>query len=201
MSRLEELFKQSKSFQEFQKQYINHFLEKVQVVNELDLESTVNTLWDTYQKGNKILFAGNGGSAANASHFATGIGYVSRSWDNPIRCVSLNDNPILLTSLSNDHGYERVFERQVQVLGEEGDLLVVLSVSGNSLNIIKAVQEAKKRGLKTIGLFGHDGGRLCSMVDQSIVTPTEDLQLGVAEDIHMIIGHLIAYYLEFKLKN
>lgn len=133
--------------------------------------------------GGTIFFAGNGGSAADAQHLATeyvGVG---------IRALSLAADSSVVTALGNDFGFEAAFARQVEALGRKGDLLVVHSTSGNSPNVVEAVEAAKRCGLVTVGLTAKGGGEVAKAVDVSVVVPTEET--GLAQEVHMAIGHMI----------
>jgi len=140
----------------------------------------------------QIFVFGNGGSAANASHFATDLGKLaSDKVGKRFRVLSLNDNVGWLTALANDYAYEDVFIGQLQNYGKPGDLAVGLSVSGNSLNCVKALEWAKKNGLHTIALVGAGRGRMAEIAEQVIVI--NDTHYGRVEDAHMGICHMACY--------
>ena len=140
---------------------------------------------------NVVYVVGNGGSATTASHMATDLGVGSLRRSNPVRCISLVDNPGVLTATSNDLDFSSVFSQQIKLLGRRGDVLICFSASGNSVNLIKAVEEAKKIGVLTIGITGFDGGRLKDLCDISIHTPTKVGSYGVVEDIHSTVSHVL----------
>ena len=140
------------------------------------------------RKGNKILIAGNGGSAADAQHIAAE--YVSRfEFDRPgLAAIALTTDTSALTAIGNDYGYEFVFSRQLEALGREGDVFIGISTSGNSKNVIKAVESAKKLGVITVALCGA-GGQLKSLCDHALCMPsthTPRIQEG-----HGLVGHII----------
>ena len=140
----------------------------------------------------QIFVFGNGGSAANASHFATDLGKGSSDkLGKRFRVLSLNDNVSWMTALGNDYAYEDVFVRQLMNYGKAGDLVMVMSVSGSSPNIVKAVEWAKKNGLHTIALVGGKRGKLTELADQTIVI--NDTHYGRVEDAHMGICHMLCY--------
>ena len=168
---------------------------------KIDFNPLYDSILKCHKRGGKILIMGNGGSAANASHMATGISYVTRNWDNPIAAIAIGMDSILTSSLANDHGYENVFLRQLQVLLSEKDLVIGISVSGNSPNVVKAMEYAAHREVETFLLAGHDGGLLAKTCPHKIVISQNDCLYGLTEDVHMIIGHIIAYYLEFNFKS
>ena len=148
------------------------------------------------QTGNAVFFIGNGGSAATASHFANDISVGTRTGDGkPFRAISLTDNVAVMTALANDEGYEKMFVDQLKVHMRDGDALVAISASGNSLNVIAAVEYAKSRGATIVGLTGFDGGKLRELSDISLHVPTARGEYGPVEDLHMIFDHLIGSFL------
>jgi phosphoheptose isomerase len=143
----------------------------------------------------KIFVMGNGGSAATASHIATDWSKTAERPGKPLmRCISLNDNAAFMTAIGNDLGYEQLFVRQLENLLESGDVVVLISGSGNSPNIIAAAQYAKARNATVIGLTGFSGGELHRSAD--IVFHVDSDQYGVIEDMHMALGSVIAFYLK-----
>lgn len=149
--------------------------------------------------GGKILITGNGGSAADASHFA-GEMIVRLSSDKnrqSLPAIALSVDPAVMTAAANDYGYERIFSRQVEGLGNKGDMLFVMSTSGNSPNIIKAVQTAESQGMITVGLLGGTGGKLAGMVDRAIVIPHPSTQR--IQEEHIFIIHLLVGLVESDL--
>lgn len=153
-----------------------------------------------HAEGAQVLVAGNGGSASTASHLAcdlakTVLGTAPTTRASRFRVVSLADNVALLTAWANDEGYDTVFAEQVKMLGRVGDVLVVISVSGSSPNIIAAVRAARERGVDTIGLLGCDGGEAMGLVDDGIIVPCHDY--GHVESAHLVIAHLLTEW--FKL--
>lgn len=153
-------------------------------------ETIVNTL----RNGGKVLIAGNGGSAADAQHIAGE--FVSRfHYDRPgLAAIALTTDTSILTAIGNDYGYERLFSRQVQALGREGDVFIGISTSGNSANVIAAFEEAQKLKLTTIGFTGITGGKMANMCDITLRMPsteTPKIQEG-----HIAIGHIICGLVE-----
>ncbi len=140
---------------------------------------------------NVVYVIGNGGSATTASHMATDLGVGSLRRKNPVRCISLVDNSGVLTATSNDIDFVSVFTQQIRLLGRPGDILVCFSASGNSPNLIEAVQLAKKLDIFTVGITGFDGGQLKNICDFRIHIPTRIGSYGIVEDIHSSVSHLI----------
>lgn len=139
-----------------------------------------------------VFIAGNGGSAATASHFANDLGKAARpAGRRPFRVMSLADNVSWLTALGNDEGYERVFTGQLENLATSGDVLIVISASGNSPNLVSAVALARQRGVETIGVLGFDGGALLGMVDEAVWIRTEVGQYGITETAESLVCDLV----------
>lgn len=146
------------------------------------------------ERGATIFLIGNGGSAATASHMATDFGVGSTHVQPPFRVVGLTDNAAVVTAVGNDHGYAEVFARQLRVLAEPGDLLVAISASGNSPNLVEAFQVAAELSVKTAAITAFDGGRLRQLADVSLHVETEIGEYGPAEDIHLILNHALSLF-------
>lgn len=157
------------------------------------VERVAQRLRRARDEGATIYVAGNGGSASTAAHFVNDLGKATkRSGRMPVRVMGLADNVPWLTALGNDEGYERVFAGQLENFAKPGDVLVVISASGNSTNLVRAVDLAKARGVSTIGLLGFDGGVLKAMTDEAIHIPTEKGAYEVVEDCHHAVCHALA---------
>jgi D-sedoheptulose 7-phosphate isomerase len=174
-----------------------NYLELVQgLVRNLDLKAVLRVgarLQQVRDSGATIYVAGNGGSAATSSHWANDLGKAARrSGANPIRVVSLGDHLSWVSALANDEGFERIFAGQLENLARPGDLLVVISASGNSPNLIEAVQTARSLGMSTVGFLGFDGGALRSLVDDQVWVQSPKGLYGPVEDVHHIICHVLA---------
>ena len=149
---------------------------------------------ETYKKGGKILAAGNGGSAADAQHLVAEL--VSRFYfDRPgLPAIALTTDTSILTAVGNDYGYEHVFSRQVEALGSEGDILIAISTSGNSTNVLKALTMAKTKKIKTIGLTGQNGGKMAALCDYCICVPSQDTPR--IQEGHTLIAHTLCAVIE-----
>ena len=152
---------------------------------------------DALRAGHKILFAGNGGSAADAQHLAGEL--VSRfNYDRPgLPAFALTTDTSVLTAIGNDYGYERLFARQVEAVGQAGDVLIAISTSGRSPNILEALRVARAKGLTTVGLTGAGGGRMPEFCDHVLRTPS-DATPRIQEG-HIAIGHTICYLIEGQI--
>ena len=156
------------------------------------LSRIVMVLQRARQTGATIYIAGNGGSAATASHWANDLGKATKSRRQlPVRVMSLNDNVSWMTALANDEGYERVFTGQLENFAKAGDVLIVISASGNSKNLVEAVELARQRSMTTVALLGFDGGILKGRVDECLWLPTERGAYGVVEGMHGMICHVL----------
>jgi D-sedoheptulose 7-phosphate isomerase len=146
-------------------------------------------------QGRQVFVLGNGGSAATASHWATDLSKTAEvKGKAPIRAISLTDNVSFITAIGNDLSFDDIFSRQLENLLEPGDLVILISGSGNSKNLIKAAEFARSKGAKTAALLGFDGGRLKDMVALSLIVNSD--QYGVIEDLHMGIGHILTFYIK-----
>lgn len=175
--------------------YIQYLQSVLQRVDPAEIGHFIETLLDARRRGATVFFIGNGGSAATASHFANDLAFGTNDYEQPLRVLSLTDNVPVLTALGNDFGYEEVFVRQLRVMGKPNDVLVAISASGNSPNLIKAFDHALAVGIKTVAITAFDGGKMRAMADSGVHVPTEPKEYGPAEDVHMILDHLVGSYL------
>ena len=186
---------------DFSRSYFNYLK---QVMDRVDLSSIrrfIEALLDARERGAMIFFVGNGGSAATASHFANDLAIGTNDYSRPFRALSLTDNNAVITALGNDFGYDQIFSRQLRVQAKRGDLLVAISASGNSPNLLSAIDYAKSAGIKTIAITAFDGGKMKIMADDGIHIPTAPKEYGPAEDMHMVLDHLVGAYLMRYVKN
>ncbi len=184
--------------------YIEGFSAVLQSVPTDDVRAVIDEMQAAFERGSRIFIAGNGGSAATASHLAcdlakTVLGSDHRSQPRRFRVTSLTDNVPLLTAWGNDVGYDHVFAEQLRNLGDSGDLLIVITCSGNSANILEVVSAAKSLGMSSIGLLGCAGGRVGPMLDHSVVVPCDDF--GFIEDAHMLLTHVITAHFKSMLSD
>lgn len=158
---------------------------------------SVQSMVHTFQQGGKVLFCGNGGSAADAQHLAaelSGRFYTDRP---PLYAEALHVNSSFVTAVANDFGYDRVFARMLQAAGKKGDVLVAISTSGNSPSILEAIQVAKDNQLTIIGLTGKTGGKMANLCDVLMNVPSEDTPR--IQEAHILIGHIICQGVEAKM--
>jgi len=149
------------------------------------------------QAGNKLLFCGNGGSAADSQHLAAELTGRFIQDRRPLAAMALSTDTSALTCIANDYTFDEVFARQVQALGRAGDVLVAISTSGNSRNVIRAVEEARKLGMPVLGLLGRDGGALKPMCDLALVVPSP--VTARIQEAHILIGHTLCGLIEQQL--
>jgi len=154
---------------------------------------------ETINNGGKILLFGNGGSAADAQHIAAELSGRYKRDRRGLPGIALTTDTSVLTAVGNDYGYERVFDRQVEALAREGDLLIGISTSGNSKNVLRALSLGQNMGCKTIGLSGKDGGALNDFCDVNIVVPSDDTPR--IQEMHIMIGHIICQAIDDSLKG
>lgn len=185
--------------------YARNYLENLsEILKKIDAQAVarfVVMLLEARERGAMIFFMGNGGSAATASHFANDLVIGTRSPGKPFRVLSLTDNMATLTALANDFGFDEIFVRQVKALGRPGDVLVGISASGNSANLVHAFEHAACAGIKTFALTAFDGGKMRKMADDGIHVPTARGDYGPAEDAHLILDHLVVSYLSRRINQ
>ena len=179
--------------------HIEHYLSELKItLDPIDLKAVQQArewVGEIRSEGRQLFLCGNGGSAATASHLANDLGK-GASYGRPqasrFRVVALTDNVPWMTALANDVGYEAIFAEQLRNLGQAGDLLIAISGSGNSPNVLNAVQVAREQGMRTIGWCGFGGGKLATAVDLPVVVSSQ--HMGRVEDVHAIMMHLVCYY-------
>ncbi len=178
----------------FVPEYIDGFVRVLDSIDQHDIQNVIDRIVSAYREGRQLFIAGNGGSAATASHAATDFGktMLGRHVDplaRRFRVISLVDNLALLTAYGNDVGFDSIFAEQLRMLAHPDDVLMVISASGNSPNIIEALDAARELGVGTIGLLGCDGGQALSRTDHAVTV--RSAQFGYIEDAHVVIMHLI----------
>jgi D-sedoheptulose 7-phosphate isomerase len=186
----------------FARSYIRSLKSALDAIDQARLSAIVDVLWQCYQNDRQIFFIGNGGSAASASHLATdlvkgALGHRGDAPARPVRASSLTDNLALVSAWANDVGYDDVFVGQLRPHLRPSDVIIAISASGNSPNILRAVRFAREAGATTIALSGIGGGALAEAADLSLVVDSN--HYGVVEDVHMQIGHIICYYFRQRI--
>ncbi|SFV67372.1 Phosphoheptose isomerase 1 [hydrothermal vent metagenome] len=162
-----------------------------------NIETASEMLTDTLKKGNKVLLCGNGGSAADAQHIAAELTGRYKSERKGLPGIALTTDTSALTAIGNDYGYARVFDRQVEALANEGDLLIGISTSGNSANVLSALKTAKAHGCTTIGFSGHTGGAMNEICDINLVVPSDDTPR--IQEMHILFGHTLCQIVDNEL--
>lgn len=174
---------------------------KLKILSEcsVDIISAADLIIKAFKNGNKLLLCGNGGSAADCQHIAAElIIRLSHKIKRPaLPAIALTTDTSFLTAGGNDIGFENVFARGVEGLGNKGDVLLGISTSGNSINIIKAIEMAKSKEMKTVAFLGGNGGKIKSMIDKSIVIPTANVQR--IQEGHITVSHIICEIIEEEL--
>jgi D-sedoheptulose 7-phosphate isomerase len=180
---------------EFARGYLEYLQAVLRRIDPAEIGNLIRTLLDARDRAAAIFFIGNGGSAATASHFANDLSIGTNEYDKPFRAFSLTDNVPILTAIGNDFGYEEIFVRQLRALGKSGDVLIGISASGNSPNLLKAFEYAKSIGIGTVAITAFDGGKMKQMASQGVHVPTDLKEYGPAEDAHLVLDHLVSAYL------
>jgi D-sedoheptulose 7-phosphate isomerase len=180
--------------------YINRLRLAIDNLPHDRLQALGEMLFRAYRNEKQVFTVGNGGSASTASHMAADLGkntigpHMQR-----FRILSLNDNAAIVTALANDLGYENIFSEQLVNLIRPGDLLVVVSASGNSPNVLKAIDYARNQCAEVVGILGFDGGKAAELADLAVVVPSDDY--GVVEDVHLVINHILVDYFKARLAD
>lgn len=162
--------------------------------NTGDIEEASKLIERSLNEGNKIMIAGNGGSAADSQHFAAEFVGRYKVERRGLPCIALTTDTSIITAWTNDYGFETLFARQIEALGRKGDVFIGISTSGNSPNIIKAMEKAKELGMKTVSLLGKDGGKLKEMADVNIIIKNNDTPR--IQECHITVLHIIAELLD-----
>jgi len=165
--------------------------------NSEQIAAVVKLIAKAFREGHKVILFGNGGSATDASHIAAE--FVNRFLIErpPLPAIALNTDPAVLTSIGNDYGYDQVFSKQLAALGCEGDVVIGISTSGNSANVIKAMAVAKKNHMKTVILTGGTGGKLANVADHTFIVPSK--HTPHIQETHITLGHIICQMVDEEL--
>ena len=186
---------------DYKKDIQNYLDEEINILKKIDVsmvDAAIHLLEETRKKNGKVYVFGNGGSSATASHFQNDFNKgVSERIIQKYRFICLNDNVATLMAIANDNGFENVFFQQLEDKLEKNDICIAISGSGNSENVIKAVEYAKNVGNRVIGLTGYKGGMLRELADVSLHVPIDNMQ--ITEDVHLIYNHMMMYILFNKL--
>ena len=183
------------SLSEYVKDYRQRLFDLFDSIDIDVLEQLITTIIEAFKNRNTLYIAGNGGSAATASHMQADFCFFVRYFSNfRPKVRALTDNIPLMTAIGNDNSFDDVFVEQMKGNFEEGDVLLAISASGNSPNVVKATQFAKQLGGKTISFVGFTGGKLKDISDVALYTPNAEGDYGPIEDLHMILDHLIVNY-------
>lgn len=187
-------------FEEPIKNYLNVLQNTISSLDSAEIDNFLDVLMNVYNNGSTIFIFGNGGSAATASHFATDLNKgISYGLEKRFRVMALTDNFSTVSAYSNDTSYDDVFVEQMKNFIKPGDLVIGISGSGNSKNVIKAIEYANLLGNTTVGITGYDGGKLRKLAGHSVNANINDMQ--ISEDIHMILGHLTMKVLNGIIRN
>jgi len=166
-------------------------------VSALQIEQAARLMIEALKKGNKVMFCGNGGSAADAQHLAGELVGRFLKERKALPGIALSTDSSILTCLSNDYSFDIVFARQVEALAQPGDIVFGLSTSGNSKNVLEAFKKAKEKKCLTIGLLGNDGGQIAKFSDVAITVPSKETPR--VQESHIMIGHILCALIEDEL--
>lgn len=199
---LDEMLTAARSPQEFASIYLRYVAVLLGQLDPSEIAAFVDRLERARREGRTVFLAGNGGSAATASHMAIDLGVADRfGTPGPLRALAVTDSTPMLTAIANDFSYADVFVRQIEVHYRPGDVLVAISASGNSPNVVAAAEWVKTRGGVVLGLTGFDGGRLKVLCDVAVHVRTPGGEYGPVEDAHLILDHLVTLWLRRNAGN
>ena len=180
--------------------YLNSLQSAIESLSVQDVRSVIDLIMQAYEKDQQIFVIGNGGSASTASHFACDLGKGTIvPGQRRLRILSLTDNVAMMTAWANDASYDDMFVEQLKNLLNPGDLVIGISASGNSANVLKGVEHAREQGCPTAGLTGFGGGKLAQITDVNVVVDSDDY--GPVEDIHMILDHVFRAWIHEELSS
>jgi D-sedoheptulose 7-phosphate isomerase len=185
----------------FSDEYLEYLTTLIAQLDRSAISQFADLLLQSRENKTTTFFLGNGGSASTATHFVNDVSLGSRQFEKPFRAISLCDNQAVITAIANDDGYENIFLQQLQTLATAGDTIVCISASGNSKNLIKAIEYARENNIYVVGLTAFDGGYLKENCDLNIHVPTKIGEYGPAEDLHMVICGLVGSYFRAKFLN
>ncbi len=201
MNQLEKIYRETPKISPYAKGYLEYLKEVLGKLDEAPIAAFTESLLKARDRGARIFFIGNGGSAATASHFANDLSIGTQSWKRPFRVISLTDNLAVITAIANDRSYDDIFLEQLKAQLSPGDVVVAISASGNSPNVVKAIEYANTQGAVTVGLTGFDGGKLRQISQIGIHSETNKGEYGPVEDVHLIVNHLIGSFLMLSCRS
>jgi D-sedoheptulose 7-phosphate isomerase len=184
------------------KSYLHFVQREIEKLDLAQINAMADAIYKRYQENRFVFIIGNGGSGANASHFCEDLGKSTvKDFESQkrLKVLSLTDNTPYILAWANDTSYDRVFVEQLKNFGEKGDLLIAISGSGNSPNVLKAVEWAKAHGIETFGVTGFGGGKLRTLADKQLHAPTDDM--GVVESLHQIAFHYVLDNVYGRINN
>lgn len=181
-------------FQAFSKDYVHRLKRALDLLPAEPLEALAHSLMTAWKQRRQVFIFGNGGSAGNAIHLANDFLYgISKELGHALRVTALPANSAVITCLANDQGYDGIFFRQLAVLAEPGDVAIALSGSGNSPNILRALEHCAANGIKSFAVLGYSGGKAKALASHAIHVPVDDMQ--ISEDLQVVVGHLMMQWL------
>ena len=202
MNDLSDIYNGCKSVKEYSNRYLNFMSNLFSTIDLSRIDKVIDIFLQARKKEKTIFLIGNGGSAATCSHFSEDLSLGTYSEGiKPFKTISLTDNTPYITALGNDIGYDNVFLGQLRCLLTKEDVVVGISGSGNSPNLIKALEYANLKGAITIGILGFDGGKMKNLCKHNLIIKTKKGMYGPVEDMHLIIEHIICTYLMYKIKE
>jgi D-sedoheptulose 7-phosphate isomerase len=203
MNQLNQAYKEVSTMGQYSRKYFSYLGKVLESIDENEINKLGEAFESARENGNTIFVAGNGGSATTATTMANDIGFdilKKTGTDKPFKVLSLVDNNSVITAIANDVSYDDVFINQLKIHYRPGDIIILISASGNSANILKAAEWVKSKGGAIIGFLGFTGGKLMEFCDVKIHVKSEPGEYGPVEDAHLIMNHILAHWFQNKLK-
>lgn len=200
MSRVEELFNEAASAAEFAGDYLGYLTEVLRALDAEAIGRVATLLVQAARHDRAVYLVGNGGSAATACHMANDLVSSTRGSERGLRAHSLAADLAVITAIANDLGYDQIFVEQLRGRLKPGDVVIAISASGGSANVLRAVEYANEAGAVTVGFTGFDGGRLKELVSMGVHVPTAVGDYGPVEDAHIALDHILGSYLRLRLR-
>ncbi|MFH1727673.1 MAG: SIS domain-containing protein [Pseudomonadota bacterium] len=202
MNKLDQIYSGLQSGADYAKAYVSLLSDFLGNLDFAAIDKVITLLLDARKNEKTIFFIGDGGSAATASHFCEDLGLGAYcNGKLPFKALSLTDNMPYITALGNDEGFEHIFTGQLRTMLNAGDVVIGISGSGNSANLVKAMEFANTKDAVTIGLVGFDGGKMSELCQYCIHVKTEKGLYAPVEDMQLILGHIISTYLMFRVRE
>jgi D-sedoheptulose 7-phosphate isomerase len=179
--------------------YIEEGVKARKEIDKLKVTKVADLIENAFRNGNKLLFMGNGGSAADSQHIAAEFVGRFEMERAALPALALHSNSSTITAIGNDYGFERIFERQIEAFAKRGDVVFALSTSGNSSNVIEGIKKAKEKGCIVVGITGKNGGKMIQFIEEDLLFKVSSEKTSIIQEVTITIGHLLSKLVELKI--